>query len=210
MATPLAKATPHAPMRFAILASGRGSNAMALLDAFESGFIPAHVGVVISNKADAEVLSKAAARGYATQLIEHRGKTRAAHEQEVLACLRKQRIDHILLAGYMRIVSADFLREFSGKVLNIHPALLPDFPGLHAAEQQWQAGRKVVGATVHFVDAGVDTGQVILQGSLIARGDESADALAHRLLHEVEHLIYPRAVRLFLERMSYNEKDNTQ
>jgi phosphoribosylglycinamide formyltransferase 1 len=95
-----------------------------------------------------------------------------------------------------------FLDRFAGKVLNIHPALLPDFPGLHAAERQWKAGRKVAGATVHFVDHGVDTGPTLLQGSLLVRGDEGEDGLAERIRDEIEHIIYPRAVRLFLDRIN--------
>lgn len=189
-------------LRFAIFASGRGSNAEALMDAFQSGFIPAQVGLVLSNKADAAVLDKARARNVPTALVPSAGMPRETHEAKLLETLAEARIDHLLLAGYMRILSPYFLTRFQGSILNIHPSLLPDFPGLDGAERQWEAGVKVAGATVHFVDAGVDTGQVLLQGSLLVRGDEGADGLAQRVLHEVEHVIYPRAVRLFIDRLN--------
>jgi phosphoribosylglycinamide formyltransferase 1 len=192
-------------LRFAILASGRGSNAVALMDAFARGFIPARLALVLTNVEGAPVLDKAAARGLPVASVPHAGLPRAEHERRVLATLKDARIDHVLLAGYMRLLSADFLRAFGGRILNIHPALLPDFPGLHAAERQWEAGRKVAGATVHFVDEGVDTGPVVLQGSLEVRGDEGAAGLADRILHEVEHIIYPRAVRLFCDRLRRGE-----
>ena len=192
------------PARFAIFASGRGSNAVALMDAFQSKFIPAALGLVLSNNPDAPVLTRAAERGFASECVPHRGLTREAHEEKLLAVLHAHAVEHVLLAGYLRILSPHFLRGFGGSVLNIHPSLLPDFPGLHAAQRQWQAKRAVVGATVHFVDDGVDTGKVLLQGSLVAHGDETQTELEERLLTEVEHVIYPRAVRLFLDRLSHH------
>ncbi len=191
----------QAKPRFAILASGRGSNAEALMDAFTDGFLPAELALVLSNVEGAPVLTKAAGRGYATTVVPHKGLTRTAHEEQVLKQLQRYKVDHILLAGYMRILSPYFLERFSGRIINIHPSLLPDFPGLRGAERQWEAGAKVAGATVHFVDGGVDTGEVLLQGSLLVRGDEGALGLAQRILTEVEHVIYPRAVRLFLDRL---------
>ena len=193
------------PPRLAILASGRGSNAVALMQACATGFIPAEIALVISNRADALVLERAAEHHVPTALIASRGLSRATHETQLLEALTAARIDHLLLAGYMRILTADFLQRFRGAVLNIHPALLPEFPGLKGAERQWQARRKVAGATVEFVGAGVDTGPTLLQGSLVVRGDEGPDGLAERLLLEVEHVIYPRAVRLFLDRLMQNE-----
>ncbi|MEO0813934.1 MAG: formyltransferase family protein, partial [Myxococcota bacterium] len=109
-------------------------------------------------------------------------------------------VDHVLLAGYMRVLSRTFLRGWRGQILNIHPSLLPEFPGLHAQKRQWEAKVSVAGATVHYVDDGVDTGPTLLQGSIDVRGDEGADGLSERILNEVEHVLYPRAVRLFLER----------
>lgn len=188
--------------RLAIFASGRGSNALALMEAIHSDFIPASLEVVLSNKPGAPVLSKAQELGYRTKMVPSRGLSRAQHEDQLLEVMAAHSIDHVLLAGYMRILSPRFLRGFSGTILNIHPALLPDFPGLRAAEKQWEAGVEVAGATVHLVDEGVDTGPVVLQGSLVVRGDEGPEGLASRILHEVEHVIYPRAVRLYLDRLA--------
>lgn len=189
-------------MRFAIFASGRGSNADALMDAFESGFIPAELAVVISNKDGAPVVDKAIKRGFDGIIVPNKGVSREAHEAKMLEAVRQYEVDHVLLAGYMRVLTPYFLRSFEGRVINIHPALLPDFPGLHGAERQWESGAKVAGATVHFVDEGVDTGQPILMGSVEVRGDEGPDGLAYRILTEVEHVIYPRAVRLFVDRLN--------
>jgi phosphoribosylglycinamide formyltransferase-1 len=188
-------------LRFAIFASGRGSNAMALLDAFASGFIPAEVALLFCNKPGAAVVAKAEARGIETRVIASKGVPREEHERQVLALLAEHRIDHVLLAGYMRILSPLFLARFGGSVINIHPSLLPDFPGLEGAERQWRAGVKVAGATVHFVNEGVDAGAPLLMGSLEVRGDEGEEGLASRILHEIEHVIYPRAVRLFIDRL---------
>lgn len=169
--------------------------------AFASGFIPASLACVISNVRGAPVLEKAARRNIPIALVEHRGLSRQEHEQRVLDVLRTARTDHLLLAGYMRILSPEFLGRFSGRIINIHPALLPEFPGLHAARKQWEAGRQIAGATVHYVDAGVDTGPILLQGSRVAEPNESLEVYEQRLLEDVEHVIYPRAVRLFLERL---------
>ncbi len=187
--------------RFAIIASGRGSNAEALMRAFAEQKMPnAELALVISNKADAPVLEKAKSHGVEAVLVESKGKERHDHELELLEALGERRVDHLLLAGYMRVLSRTFLRGWRGQILNIHPSLLPEFPGLRAPERQWEAGVSVAGATVHYVDDGVDTGPVLLQGSLDVRGDEGPNGLAKRILEEVEHVIYPRAVRLFLER----------
>lgn len=172
------------------------------MDAFDNGFIPADLVLVLTNKEGAPVVDKAASRGIATATIPSKGKKRQAHEELMLAALNEAGVDHILLAGYMRILTPYFLRNFSGSVINIHPALLPDFPGLNAAARQWNAGSKVAGATVHFVDEGVDTGLPILMGTIEVRGDEGPDGLAQRILNEVEHVIYPRAVRLFVDRQA--------
>lgn len=190
-----------APLRFAILGSGRGSNAAALMAAFTRGEIPAELGVVISNVSGAPLLDKARAAGYPTELVESAGRPRDQHEEALLGCLGAHRIDHLLLAGYGRVLSPRFLSGFAGLILNIHPSLLPDFPGLGAAARQWQAGVRIAGATVHLVDAGVDTGPPLLSGSIEVRGDEGPEGLAQRILTEVEHIIYPRAVRLLCERL---------
>ena len=202
MAEPVAAAPSGAPRpRFAILGSGRGSNAEALMAAFASGFLPAELAVVIADREGAAILDRAAARGVARALCPSRDRPRAEHEAELLARLQRHRAQHLLLAGYLRILSEAFLRQFAGVVLNIHPSLLPDFPGLGAAARQWRAGVRVAGATVHYVDAGVDTGPILLSGSLEVRGDEGEAGLAQRILTEVEHVIYPRAVWLLCARL---------
>ena len=188
--------------RFAILASGRGSNADALMRAFKRGYVGGEVVGVVSNVEGAGVLDRAREYGVPGHVVASKGMKREAHEEALLALLAKLGAEHLLLAGYLRILSPFFLARFSGRILNIHPSLLPEFPGLHGAERQWQAGRTVVGATVHFVDGGVDTGPVVLQGSIEVRGDEGPEGLAQRILNEVEHVIYPRAVRLFVERLT--------
>lgn len=200
MATPPPE-KPRRP-RFAILGSGRGSNAAALMTAFRSGALDAELAVVIANVRDAAILTRAQQLGYPAVLIESAGRTRSEHEQLCRECLQGYDIDHLLLAGYLRILSPEFVHGFSGVILNIHPSLLPEFAGLGAVARQWRAGVRVAGATVHFVDAGVDTGTVLLSGSLDVRGDEGADGLAERIRTEVEHVIYPRAVRLLLERLA--------
>lgn len=191
-----------APLRFAILGSGRGSNAAALMAAFTRREIPAVLAVVIGNVSGAPLFDKARAAGYPTELIESAGRERHEHEGQLLACLGAHHIDHLLLAGYGRVLSPWFLSRFAGLILNIHPSLLPDFPGLGAAARQWQAGVRIAGATVHLVDAGVDTGPPLLSGSIEVRGDEGPEGLAQRILNEVEHVIYPRAVRLLCDRLS--------
>jgi phosphoribosylglycinamide formyltransferase-1 len=186
--------------RLAIFASGRGSNARALMEKFADGSIPGTLAVVVSNKPDAGVLRIAQEHGIPTVICASHGVARETHEQDLLRTLSAHNIDHVLLAGYMRVLTPHFFREFRGRVLNIHPSLLPEFKGLNAPEQQWNAGVKIAGATVHLVVEEVDAGPILLQGSIEVRGDEGAEGLADRILHEVEHVIYPRAVRLFLER----------
>ena len=199
------------PLRFAMMASGRGSNALALLDAFDTGFIGGTVSVLVCNREKAPIIEAARTRGVQVAVIPSRGRTRTEHEALVLACLREHRADHILLAGYMRLLSPSFFQHFSGSILNIHPSLLPEFPGLDAATRQWEAKVKIAGATVHLVDEGIDSGPILLQGSLVVRGDEGAEGLTQRILTEVEHVIYPRAVRLFVDRLQRQKqlRENT-
>lgn len=196
------EASPAKLPRFAILGSGRGSNAMALMQAFRGDSLPAELALVLSNVAGAPILQRAAEHGVPARLVESAGLTRGEHEARMLQALHDARIDHLLLAGYMRVLSADFIARWPGVILNIHPSLLPDFPGLSAVSAQWRAGVRVVGATVHFVDAGVDTGPPLLCGSIDVRGDEGEAGLAQRILTEVEHVIYPRAVYLLLHRLA--------
>lgn len=187
--------------RFAILGSGRGSNAVALMEAFRQAKLAAELAVVISNVAQAPILAHAVERGYPSELLEHRGLSRQEHEQRLRQRLNLHCVDHLLLAGYQRLLSPEFVRDFTGVILNIHPSLLPDFPGRTAVADQWHAGVQIAGASVHFVDAGMDTGPLLLSGSLLVRGDEGAEGLAARIRNEVEHVIYPRAVQLLLHRL---------
>lgn len=193
---------PAVRPRFAILGSGRGSNAVALMRAFADGSLPAELVAVFSNVAGAPILDRAAEQGVPDIVIAHAGLSRTEHEARMTAALRQHRIDHLLLAGYMRVLSADFIARWPGFILNIHPSLLPEFPGLGAVAAQWRAGVRVAGATVHFVDAGVDTGPILLAGAIDVRGDEGEAGLAQRILTEVEHSLYPRALRLLLDRLA--------
>lgn len=188
--------------RFAIFASGRGSNATVLMDSFISGFNEGEVCVLVSNHADAPVLERAKERGIPTVCIPHKGISRPEHDAAMLNALVEAGAEHLLLAGYMRILGAEFIHQFPGHILNIHPSLLPDFRGLHAIERQWEEGVKVAGATVHEVIADVDAGTTLLQGSIEVRGDEGPEGLADRILNEVEHKIYPQAVWLLTRRLA--------
>ncbi len=192
---------PEDRPRLAILGSGRGSNAVALMDAFSSGQLDAALVLVFSNVPGAPILCRAKERGYPTAFCSHTGISRQQHETRLSEVLAEYRVEHLLLAGYMRVLSPEFVRAFRGHILNIHPSLLPDFPGSHAVADQWRAGVKLSGATVHFVDEGVDSGPLLLSGSLVVRGDEGMDGLAERIRSEVEHTLYPRAVQLFLDRL---------
>ncbi len=151
-------------MKIGILISGRGSNMVALVDAVANGEIPAsEVAVVISDKADAAGLAKAAERGVETLVIERRGRPRAEHDAEIIAALRARGVELVCLAGYMRLLSPDFVQAFPNRIVNIHPSLLPAFPGLDAQKQAFDAGVPVTGCTVHYVDELLDHGEVILQ-----------------------------------------------
>jgi len=185
--------------RIGILISGRGSNMLAIAEACLSGSIPASVALVVSNLAGAPGLSRAAALGIETLAISQRdSRTREEHDLKVVAALRERRVDLVCLAGYMRLLSPAFIREFKGRILNIHPGLLPAFPGLHAQRQAAEYGVRFAGATVHFVDEGLDTGPIVLQAVVPVMTDDTEDALTERILAE-EHRIYPEAVRLFFE-----------
>jgi len=185
--------------RFAILASGRGSNASRLMEAFETDLTDAELVVVVSDNPEAPVLERAVEHGVPAKIVVRDG-TREEHERALLEAVAGS--DHLLLAGYMRVLSPWFLERFPGSILNIHPSLLPDFPGLDAPSQQWEAGVATAGATVHLVDETVDGGPILLQGSIAVRGDEGPEGLADRILTEVEHRIYPKAVRILLDRLA--------
>jgi phosphoribosylglycinamide formyltransferase-1 len=183
--------------RVGILISGRGSNMVALLDAMERGEVPAEPAVVVSNVPGAPGLAAAAERGAPTCVVDHKKiKPRAAHEGRVIEVLQEHRVDLVCLAGYMRLLTPRMVSAFPERILNIHPSLLPSFPGLHAQRQALDYGAKVSGCTVHFVDEECDHGPIVLQASVPVRDDDTEDTLASRIL-EQEHRIYPRAVSLF-------------
>ena len=169
------------------------------MEAFETDLADADLVLLVTDNPDAPVLDRAARHGVATRVVPRTG-TREEHERTLLEAVSGA--DHLLLAGYMRILSPWFLERFPGSILNIHPSLLPEFPGLDAPSQQWEAGVATAGATVHMVDETVDGGPILLQGSITVRGDEGPDGLAERILTEVEHRIYPKAVRILLDRLA--------
>lgn len=181
-----------------ILISGRGSNFVAIADSLDAKRIPdAAITVVISNKSDAPGLASARARGLNALVIPSKGKPREEHDREVVAALKQNSVDLVCLAGYMRLLSPWFVQQFPHRILNIHPSLLPSFPGLEAQEQAFAYGVKVSGCTVHFVDEELDHGAIILQKAVhIADGDDE-HTLAARIL-EQEHIAYTEAIRIVL------------
>jgi phosphoribosylglycinamide formyltransferase-1 len=180
--------------KLGILISGRGSNLVALADAVQAGRIAdAEIALVISNVATAAGLAKAQERGIATIVLEHRGKTREEHDRAMAAELRKHEVDLICLAGYMRLLSPWFIREFPQRILNIHPSLLPAFTGLDAQKQAFEYGVKASGCTVHFVDEELDHGAIIRQAVVPVLPNDDEHTLAARILVE-EHKIYAEAV----------------
>jgi phosphoribosylglycinamide formyltransferase-1 len=183
--------------RVAILISGRGSNMVALIEAAKARDFPAEIVVVISNRADAGGLVKASESGVATVIIESKpfGKDRAAFEAALQSALDQRKVELICLGGFMRLLTAEFVQRWYGRMLNIHPSLLPSFPGLEPQGQALAAGVKISGATVHFVIPETDAGPILMQGAVAVRDDDTADTLAARIL-EVEHRIYPDALRL--------------
>ena len=183
--------------RVAILISGRGSNMAALIKAAREEDFPAEIALVISNRADAGGLEKASDSGVPTAAIESKsfGKDRSAFEAVLQSALDQHSIDLICLAGFMRLFTAEFVQRWHGRMLNIHPSLLPSFPGLDPHRQALKAGVKISGATVHFVIPETDAGPILMQGAVAVRDDDTPDTLAARIL-EVEHRIYPDALRL--------------
>ena len=183
--------------RVAILISGRGSNMTALVEAAKAEDFPAEIAVVISNKAGAEGLAKARAAGVETLVIESKpfGKDRAAFEAKLQSGLDDNRIELICLGGFMRLFTAEFVQRWQGRMLNIHPSLLPSFRGLDPHGQALRAGVKISGATVHFVIPETDAGPIIIQGAVAIRDDDTTETLAARVL-DIEHRIYPDALRL--------------
>jgi phosphoribosylglycinamide formyltransferase 1 len=181
-----------------ILLSGRGSNFEAIASNVASGKLDANIAVVISNRADALGIETARRRGLTALVIPSKGKQREDHDREVVAALREHKVDLVCLAGYMRLLSPWFVQQFPNRILNIHPALLPAFPGLDAQKQALDYGVKVSGCTVHFVDADLDHGAIILQKTVTVLDTDDEHALAVRIL-EQEHIAYTEAIRIVLE-----------
>jgi phosphoribosylglycinamide formyltransferase 1 len=183
--------------RVAILISGRGSNMAALIEAAKAKDFPAEIVVVIANRADAGGIEIARASGVAVATIESKafGKDRAAFEKVLQAALDQHKVDLICLGGFMRLFTAEFVQRWYGRMLNIHPSLLPSFPGLDPQAQALRAGVKISGATVHFVIPETDAGPIVMQGAVAVRDDDTPETLAARILG-VEHRIYPDALRL--------------
>ena len=182
-------------MNIAILISGRGSNMVALVDAVKSGEIPdSRVAVVVSDKANAAGLEKARERGVETVVIERKGRTREQHDADVVAELTGRGVELICLAGYMRLLSCEFVQAFPNRIVNIHPSLLPSFPGLDAQRQALEHGVKITGCTVHYVNEELDAGPIILQRAVEVCDDDTVETLSARIL-EQEHPAYVDAVK---------------
>jgi phosphoribosylglycinamide formyltransferase-1 len=185
--------------RIGVLLSGRGSNFEALADSVPAGRIPnAEIAIVISNRENAPGIEKARTRGIQAQVIPSRGLEREAYDKLVIAALEEKKVDLVCLAGYMRLLSPAFVAAFRGRILNIHPSLLPAFPGLESQRQALEHGAKFSGCTVHFVDENLDAGPIILQAAVPIRDDDTPETLSERVLKE-EHRIYTEAVRIVLE-----------
>ena len=185
--------------RIGVLLSGRGSNFEALADSVAAGRIPnAEIGIVVSNREGAPGIERAKARGIAVRVIPSKGLEREVYDRQVVAVLNEHKVDLVCLAGYMRLLSPYFVAAFPERILNIHPSLLPSFPGLEAQRQALEYGVKFVGCTVHFVDENLDAGPIVLQAVVpVADGDTEA-TLSEKILRE-EHRIYSEAVRMVLE-----------
>ena len=184
--------------KLGILLSGRGSNFEAIADSVQAGRIAADIAIVISNRADAPGIESAKRRGLDARVIPSKGKVREQHDAEVVAALQERRVDLVCLAGYMRLLSPWFVQQFPNRILNIHPSLLPAFPGLEAQKQAFEYGAKVSGCTVHFVDEHLDHGAIILQKSVPVLDSDDEHALAARIL-EQEHIAYTEAINIVLE-----------
>ena len=188
------------PLAVGVLCSGRGSNLQAILDACATPGFPARVVVVVSDRERAQALDRATRAGVAARFVNPKDfGDRADFDAAVCAELDRHGVELVCLAGFMRVLGAGFIRHFTGRIMNVHPSLLPAFPGLAAQRQALAYGVRVAGVTVHFVDEGVDTGPIILQASVPVHPDDTEETLSARILLE-EHRLYPEAVRLFAER----------
>ena len=177
-----------------VLISGRGTNLQSILDAVAAGRLDAEIAIVISNRADAAGLARATQAGVETLVLDHRAHaSRESYDAELVEALRRRNVELVCLAGFMRILSPLFIAAFPGRVLNIHPALLPAFPGVNPPYQAWEHGVKVSGATVHFVDESLDGGPIVAQEALAVLPEDTPESLAARIL-EIEHRLYPAAI----------------
>jgi phosphoribosylglycinamide formyltransferase-1 len=185
--------------RIGVLLSGRGSNFEALADSVAAGRIPgAEMAVVVSNREGAPGIAKAQERGIAARVIPSKGLEREVYDRQVVAVLQEHQVDLVCLAGYMRLLSPYFVAAFPNRILNIHPSLLPSFPGLESQRQALEYGVKFAGCTVHFVDENLDAGPIVLQATVPVKDEDTEDTLSSRILAE-EHRIYSEAVRIVLE-----------
>jgi phosphoribosylglycinamide formyltransferase 1 len=185
--------------RIGVLLSGRGSNFEALADSVAAGRIPgAEIAVVVSNREGAPGSAKAKERGIAVRVLPSKGLEREVYDRQVVAVLHEFKVDLVCLAGYMRLLSPFFVAAFPNRILNIHPSLLPSFPGLESQRQALEYGVKIAGCTVHFVDENLDAGPIVLQATVPVRDDDTEETLSSRILQE-EHRIYTEAVRIVLE-----------
>ncbi|AEG59558.1 phosphoribosylglycinamide formyltransferase [Desulforamulus ruminis] len=186
-------------LRLGVLASGRGSNLQAIMDACRANKIPAEVAVVISDKAGAYALQRAESAGIPAHFLDYASfDGKGAYEQAAVTILKESGVQLVCLAGYMRLVGETLLRTYANHIINIHPALLPSFPGLHGQRDALNYGVKVSGCTVHFVDEGMDTGPIILQAAVPVEEEDTEETLAARIL-EQEHKLYPEAIKLFAQ-----------
>ncbi len=182
-----------------VLLSGGGTNLQAIIDAIEAGKLDAKIEVVVSNKPDAHGLARARKHGIPTEIVNHKNvSTREAYDEAVIALLRTRAVELVVLAGFMRLLSPVFIKAYSNRIMNIHPALLPSFPGLHVQQRAVEHGARFSGCTVHFVNEECDEGPIIMQAVVPVFPDDTGETLAARIL-EQEHRIYPRALQLYAE-----------
>ena len=186
-------------INIAVLVSGRGTNLQAIINAIKRGTIDGKISIVLSDNSEAYALKRAEREGIKTQIVNYKSfSSKEEYEQEIMKHIDNYSIELIVLAGYMRILSPGFIKEYPYRIINIHPALLPSFPGLNAQRQAIEYGVKISGCTVHFVDEGVDSGPIILQKSVIVKQSDNEESLSKRIL-KYEHQLLPRAIQLFAQ-----------
>lgn len=186
-------------MNIAVLCSGNGTNLQAVIDKVASGYIPAKIALVVSDKANAFALERAKKAGIETLIVDKKNfKSREDLDKEILGALKKKKVDLVVLAGFMRLLSSHFIEEYRNRIINVHPALLPSFKGAHGIKDALAHGVKVTGVTVHFVDEDLDNGPVIAQAVVEIKEGDTEESLLERV-HKEEHRLYPEAVKLFVE-----------